>query len=74
MRKNNLQALCRHFELNDNGPVTTLRQLLKTHLQNNREQLANNPNYVRLYPRHSRDRQNFQPKRDHPNDDQDNDP
>ena len=75
MRKNNLQALCRHFELDDTGPVITLRRLLKAHLQTNREQLENDPTYIRLYPRYGRGRQNFQPDRhgSHPNDDQDHD-
>jgi hypothetical protein len=76
MRKNSLQALCRHFGLTDDGPVTTLRQRLKTHLQDNREQLENNPIYLRLYPRHGRGQQNIQPavepEEDLPNNDQDN--
>jgi len=75
MRKNGLQALCRHFGLDDNGPVATLRQLLKTHLRNNRAWLADNPIYIRLYPRHGRRQQNFQPANepdeDHPDNDQD---
>ena len=77
MCKNGLQALCRHFGLDDDGPVATLRQLLKTHLRNNRAQLADNPIYVRLYPRHRRRQQNLQPANepdeDHPDNDQDRD-
>jgi hypothetical protein len=61
MRKNDLQALCRHFAIDDAGPVITLRQLLKTHLRDNRELLEADPLYARLYPRHGRGRQNSQP-------------
>jgi len=70
MRKNGLQALCRHFELDDDGPVTTLRQLLKTHLQNNRHLLENDPVYTRLYPRPGRGRR---PLPNPPDNDQDHD-
>ncbi len=70
MRKNNLQALCRHFELDDDGPVTTLRRLLKTYLQNNRQQLEGNPVYTRLYPRHGRGRRPLA-DRDHDNENRD---
>ena len=38
MLKKDLRASCRHFELDDDGPVATLRQLLKTHLRDNRVQ------------------------------------
>ena len=65
MRKNHLQALCRHFNLDDDGPVTTLRELLKTHLRNNRQRLEDNPIYARLYPRLGRGRQ---PGRNQPDD------
>jgi hypothetical protein len=64
MRKNALQALCRHFGLDDIGPVTTLRQILKTHLQDNHAQLANNAIYTRLYPR-GPGRQNLRPPIEH---------
>src|SRR5258705_11244764 len=68
MRKNDLQALYQHFELNDNRPVTALRQRLKNYLQNNHGQLENNPIYSRLYP--CRGRQNPQPAHN-PNDHED---
>jgi hypothetical protein len=71
MRKNALQALCRHFELDDEGPVITLRQRLKVFLQEHHEQLEDNPIYSRLYPR--RGRQILQPVNDHNGDDNDQD-
>src|SRR5258707_11416084 len=70
MCKNDLQALCQHFELDDNGPVTALRQCLKNYLQNNCRQLKNNPIYSRLYPHQGR--QNPQPA--HDPDDHEDDP
>jgi len=70
MRKNHLQALCRHFNLDNDRPVTNLRQSLKTHLQDNHRQLENNPIYTRLYPRLGRGRR---PGLNLPNYDQDRD-
>jgi len=59
MRKNGLQALCRHFGLDNDGPVITLRQTIKTHLRDNHAQLANNAIYTRLYPRGPGRQKNF---------------
>jgi hypothetical protein len=51
LKKHELKALCRHFNLDDDGLVTELRTRLTDHLSLHREDLQNNPLYTRLYPR-----------------------
>ncbi|PPQ94252.1 hypothetical protein CVT25_004972 [Psilocybe cyanescens] len=70
MNKQELKNLCDHFGQVNEGLVKALRQRLKRYLNNHREELAQNPDYQRLYPRRRGRAPTQQP--DHSGDEEEN--
>jgi hypothetical protein len=57
LRKQELVRLSTEFRLSSEGSVPALRDRIKGHLNENREQLFRNPRFKALYPRHRRHNQ-----------------
>ena len=73
MKKRELQALSRHFDLDDDGLVADLRTRLNDYLTTHRNTLQNNPLYTRLYPRRGPRNQLQLPGNNNNNDNNDDD-
>lgn len=79
MNKQELIELCNRFDLPNEGLVINLRTRLRAYLQDHQEELRENPQFARLYPRQRGQRpqespppEEQNPRLDNPNEHEDN--